>query len=182
MPSLSSIILIAGLISSVLGQASTKTGYSGTLSSLSGGLEGTVTVVNPTTLKVSDYELQDASAPALYWWGSTTSTLKDGFRISSMHITTATTTPTDITVNLDIGKTTADFSTVGLWCEQFGIDFGQTTLASGSNSTAASTASGITSTTATAATSSSSTGAAVGMSASTSFGLFAGALAGALLI
>jgi hypothetical protein len=87
-----------------------------------------VTVIDATTLKISNYELQDASAPALYWWGTTDGVLKDGFRISNTHITKPTSDPMDITVKLDAGKPNADFTAVGLWCEQFGIDFGQVTL------------------------------------------------------
>lgn len=186
MPSLSLTILIAGLISSALGQGNNKMGYSATLSSLSGGLQGTVTVVDSTTLMISNYELQDASAPALYWWGTTDGVLKDGFRISNDHITMATTKPTDMTIKLDAGKTTADFSTVGLWCEHFGINFGQVTLKDngGSNSTTASMAStaSTASTTTASASASTSKGAAAGMVAPTSFGGLAGVVASGLLV
>jgi hypothetical protein len=138
---------------------------------------------------ISNYELQDASAPALYWWGTTDGVLKDGFRISNDHITMAATKPTDMTIKLDAGKTTADFSTVGLWCEHFGINFGQATLKDngGSNSTTASTAStASTITTVSAATASASAytskGAAAGMVAPTSFGGLAGVVACGLLL
>jgi hypothetical protein len=116
--------------------ATTKAGWSGTLSSLSGGLQGTVTVMNPTTLLITNYKLADASAPALYWWGSTTSNIKSGFRISNTHITT-TSSGMDLQVTLDTGKTVADFSTVGLWCERFDIDFGQATLQPGGSASVA---------------------------------------------
>ncbi|KAF7182159.1 hypothetical protein CNMCM7691_001547 [Aspergillus felis] len=183
MPSLSLTFLVAGLISSALGQGNNKMGYSGTLSSLSGGLQGTVTVVDSTTLMISNYELQDASAPALYWWGTTDGVLKDGFRISNDHITMATTKPADMTIKLDAGKTTADFSTVGLWCEHFGINFGQATLKDngGSNSTTASTASTVSAATASASASTSKS-AAAGMVGPSSFGGLAGVVVSSLLL
>jgi len=123
--------------------ATTKTGWSGKLSSLDGGLEGVVTVVDPTTLLIKDYKLEDGHAPALYWWGSTTNSLKNGFRISSKLVNMVS-KGQDLTVKLDVGKTTADFITVGLWCERYGVNFGQTTLqpGAGGGSSSASAASG----------------------------------------
>ena len=105
----------------------TKVGWTGTLSSLDGGLGGTVTVVDANTLMITGYKLEDASAPALYWWGATDGNLKGGFRISNMHVTEKATTD-KITIKLDAGKTTADFTTVGLWCEKFSANFGQAML------------------------------------------------------
>src|SRR5262249_957676 len=63
--------------------SSTKVGWAGTLSSLSGGLQGVVTVIDTNTLVVKGYKLADANAPALYWWGATDTNLKKGFRISN---------------------------------------------------------------------------------------------------
>ncbi|KAM7202696.1 hypothetical protein V8F33_002622 [Rhypophila sp. PSN 637] len=104
-----------------------KQGWSGKLSTLDGGLQGTVTVSAPDKLVITDYKLEDASAPALYWWGSATSSLSDGFRISNKHVTEAATSDTT-EIMLDAGKSTADFMTVGLWCEKFSANFGQATL------------------------------------------------------
>ncbi|KAK3390011.1 hypothetical protein B0H63DRAFT_507455 [Podospora didyma] len=108
--------------------ADSKAGWTGQLSSLDGGLGGIVTVVDNTTLMVNKYTLEDASAPALYWWGSASANLKGGFRISNKHVTEAATSDT-LTIALDAGKTVADFATVGLWCEKFSANFGQATLA-----------------------------------------------------
>lgn len=113
-------------------------GFAGTLSSLDSGLGGTVEVVDDKTLMISDYTLEDASAPALYWWGSTTDDLPSGFRISNEQITEAA--PSDsLTIKLDAGKTAKDFSVVGLWCEKLSANFGQATLtADGASSSSAS--------------------------------------------
>lgn len=108
--------------------AATKMGWAGELSSLDGGLGGTVVVTDANTLVINDYRLEDASAPALYWWGSTSSDLSDGFRISNQQVDEAATSDT-YTITLDAGRTTADFETVGLWCERFSANFGQATLA-----------------------------------------------------
>lgn len=43
-----------------------RIGYTGTLSSLDGGLGGVVRVINSTALEITNYMLKDASAPALY--------------------------------------------------------------------------------------------------------------------
>ncbi|KAF9870915.1 domon domain-containing protein [Colletotrichum karsti] len=120
-----------------------KVGWSGKLSSLDGGLGGTITVVDASTLMISDYTLKDASAPALYWWGTTGNTIKDGFRISNEQVTHAATS-NSLTIKLDAGKTPADFATVGLWCERLSANFGQATLkpSSGSGSGSASGGSG----------------------------------------
>ncbi|KAI8221781.1 Cytochrome b561, DM13 and DOMON domain-containing protein [Colletotrichum sp. SAR 10_77] len=118
-----------------------KIGWSGKLSSLDGGLGGTVTVIDASTLMISDYTLKDASAPALYWWGATDDGIKNGFRISNEQITKAASTNT-LTIKLDAGKTPADFSTVGLWCERLSADFGQATLKASSGSGSGSSSSG----------------------------------------
>lgn len=110
----------------------TKTGWSGTLSSLDAGLGGTITVLNTTHLLITNYKLDDASAPALYWWGSTTASLAGGFRISNTQVKEpASSSGGTYMVSLDAGKTTEDFGTVGLWCEKFSANFGQATLAPG---------------------------------------------------
>jgi len=106
-------------------------------------------VVDSTTLLIKGYTLEDNHAPALYWWGSTTSNLKGGFRISDM-LMDKVVKGQDLTVKLNVGKTTADFTTVGLWCERFGVNFGQTVLqpaAGGGGSSPASSASGVASVT-----------------------------------
>lgn len=131
-----SIFLVLSVASTLFQAASSqsagpndKTGWSGKLSSLDGGLGGTVTVVNTSALVVNDYALEDASAPALYWWGSKSSSLGEGgFRISNEQVKEAAKTNTYV-IPLDAGKTTADFSTVGLWCEKFSVNFGQASLA-----------------------------------------------------
>ena len=147
-------LLGLGVICLTTAQSATtqKIGWTGTLSSLDGGLGGVVTVTNNTTLTISQYTLADASAPALYWWG-TNGALADGFRISNTHVTQAATSNTDV-INLDAGKTTADFSTVGLWCEQLKANFGQATL------TAAGAGAGTGSSSASAGSSTSPTGSA----------------------
>lgn len=144
-PSFTTIATLAFTLFSTLSAAQApttqKVGWTGTLSTLDGGLGGKVTVVDPTTLMITSYTLKDASAPALYWWGTTTGALKDGFRISSKQVTEAAKTNT-LTISLDSGKTTADFTTVGLWCERLSANFGQATLmASGTDSTTPSSSS-----------------------------------------
>ncbi|KAH8647558.1 hypothetical protein BGZ60DRAFT_521230 [Tricladium varicosporioides] len=133
-----SALAIAAFASLVGAQNSTtaeKIGYTGTLSSLDGGLGGTVQVVDATTLQISSYTLKDASAPALYWWGTTDGVLKNGFRISNTQVTSAAKSNM-LTIKLDSGKTTADFSTVGLWCERLNANFGQATLKASDGSSA----------------------------------------------
>ena len=105
-----------------------KTGFSGELSSLDAGLQGTVNVVDSTTLEIPDFVIEDASAPALYWWGSTGDELGDGFRISEQEVVDEADGEL-LEIPLDSGFTTSDFSVVGLWCEEFNINFGQTALA-----------------------------------------------------
>jgi hypothetical protein len=127
-------LLALALFSSISVAQDTKVGYTGTLSSLDGGLGGTVHVVDPNTLMITGYTLKDASAPALYWWGTTDGTIKDGFRISNEQVTSAATTDS-LTIKLDAGKTSSDFTTVGLWCERLNANFGQATLKAGDGST-----------------------------------------------
>ncbi|KAF4338106.1 domon domain protein [Fusarium beomiforme] len=112
-----------------VGVMAAKMGDSGTLSSLDAGLGGTVEVASNTELKITDYELKDASAPALYWWGSKTEDLSSGFRINKERISD-TSSKMDIMVKLDAGYTAKDFSYVGLWCEKFNANFGQAKLTS----------------------------------------------------
>jgi hypothetical protein len=57
-------------------------------------------------------------------WGTTDGVLKDGFRISNTQVTMAAASNT-LEIKLDAGKTTADFDTVGLWCERLSANFGQ---------------------------------------------------------
>ncbi|KJZ73023.1 hypothetical protein HIM_07595 [Hirsutella minnesotensis 3608] len=117
-------------------------GATGTLSSLDAGLGGTVTVANETALTISNYKLKDASAPALYWWGSTSDSLSSGFRINNEQVTKPAST-NDITISLDAGHTAKDFSVVGLWCEKLSANFGQTKLTKdGKSSTSGNSMSG----------------------------------------
>ena len=120
-----------------------KIGSSGELSSLDAGLGGTVNVVDSTTLEIPDFVIEDASAPALYWWGATDDDLADGFRISEQEVTEEADGEL-LEIPLDSGKTTADFSVVGLWCEEFNVNFGQTTLKAtdGSSSSGSGSSSG----------------------------------------
>lgn len=136
MKTTSFLTVLLSFTSTVLGAAvsaddtATKKGWSGKLSTLDGGLEGTVTVdTTGSSLTVTNYKLEDASAPALYWWGSASSSLSDGFRISNKHVTDPSGSETTYTIELDAGKTPKDFVTVGLWCEKFSANFGQATLA-----------------------------------------------------
>ena len=157
-------ISILALASSILNLATaqdiTKIGWTGTLSSLDGGLGGIISVVDSKTLQISNYKLADASAPALYWWGSTTDSLKDGFRISSVHVTEKAKS-NSLTINLDVGKTSTDFATVGLWCEKFSANFGQAKLAPPAGDSLRSNASSASGTTGIAAAAPSKTGAGV---------------------
>ncbi|KAI9799433.1 MAG: hypothetical protein M1825_004533 [Sarcosagium campestre] len=108
--------------------ADNKIGYGGTfVQGHEGGLEGTVVVENSETLVIKDYVLADAGAPALYWWGSITDDLVSGFRISNEQVVEIS-DGGDLRIPLDTGKTPNDFSTVGLWCERFGVNFGQASL------------------------------------------------------
>ena len=132
---LSKVLIVSSLLLScpslIAGQDAAggddKVGFSGELSSLDGGLGGTVNVVDETTLEIPDFVIEDASAPALYWWGSTDDDLADGFRISEQEVTEEADGEL-LEIQLDSGMTTADFSVVGLWCEEFNTNFGQTTL------------------------------------------------------
>lgn len=105
----------------------TKIGWSGKLSSRDGGLGGTVKVVDSKTLQIIDYKLEEASAPALYWWGATDGDIGSGFRISNERVSEAAKSDS-LTIALDVGKTPEDFSIVGLWCERFSANFGQASL------------------------------------------------------
>ena len=115
-------------------------GASGKLSSLDGGLGGTVTVVNNTAIMIDGYMLKEASAPALYWWGSTTNDLPSGFRINNERVSMPASTDS-IVIPLDAGKTASDFTVVGLWCEKLHANFGQATL-DGKGSSKSSTTTG----------------------------------------
>jgi hypothetical protein len=128
-PTLSLIAISAFSLSVIAADNATASniGYTGTLSSLDGGLGGVVTVIDANTLSITSYTLKDASAPALYWWGSTTSKLSSGFRISNEQVTKAATSDM-LEIELDAGKTSADFSVVGLWCERLSANFGQAEL------------------------------------------------------
>ncbi|KAK2590350.1 hypothetical protein QQS21_011960 [Conoideocrella luteorostrata] len=133
------MLKLAVLLTSLAASATAaEVGWSGKLSSLDGGLGGSVKVVNDSALEVSGYTLKDASAPALYWWGSTTDKLSSGFRINNERVDKAAST-NSIVIPLDAGKKPADFTVVGLWCEKLSANFGQTTLSkdgSGSDSAA----------------------------------------------
>ncbi|KAF2431887.1 hypothetical protein EJ08DRAFT_648560 [Tothia fuscella] len=136
-----------------------KIGWSGKLSSLDGGLGGTVSVVDSKNLMIKGYTLADASAPALYWWGTTDGVLKDGFRISNKQVKEKAST-NSLTIMLDAGKTPADFSTVGLWCERLNANFGQSTLVANTTSTAWTSTAAVSSNAASAAAFPTKTGAA----------------------
>lgn len=117
-----------GLAAVVSAQA--QPGFTGTIEGMDGGLAGTFEVVDETTLELTGFTLEDGSAPALYWWGSETSDLSSGFRISDEQVT-GEHEDEELTIKLDTGKTTSDFSYAGLWCEQFNANFGMAQLSQG---------------------------------------------------
>lgn len=114
--------------------AAAKEGWTGTIKSLDGGLEGTFTVANDSALTLSGYQLKDASAPALYWWGSTSDDLSAGFRINNQRVDSASSADS-IVIPLDAGHGPADFNYAGLWCERFKTNFGQAKLTEPGSST-----------------------------------------------
>lgn len=116
-------------------------GATGKLMGKDGGLGGTVKVLNDSALEISGYTLKDASAPALYWWGSTNDKLSSGFRINNERVDKAA-TANSIVIPLDAGKKAADFSVVGLWCEKLSANFGQAALSKDGSETGSSTSSG----------------------------------------
>lgn len=120
--------------------AAADSGWTGTIKTMDGGLGGTVKVVNDTTLTISGYTLKDASAPALYWWGATTSDLPKGFRINNERVSSAATTDS-LTIPLDAGHKASDFEYVGLWCEKLNKNFGQAQLSKAASTTSDSAAS-----------------------------------------
>lgn len=124
------IASLALLASSAL---AAETGDVGTIKTLDGGLGGTVHVVNDSALMISDYTLKDASAPALYWWGSKDSKLSGGFRINNERVDKPAST-NSIVIALDAGHKPADFEYVGLWCEKLSANFGQAMLSKDGNS------------------------------------------------
>ncbi|KIM96829.1 hypothetical protein OIDMADRAFT_32736 [Oidiodendron maius Zn] len=162
------VIGVATFLATAQNATIDKIGWTGTLSSLDGGLGGVVTVTNPTTLTISSYTLQDASAPALYWWGTSNGVLQDGFRISNERVTQAATSDM-LTINLDAGKTTVDFNGMGLWCEQLHANFGQATLmaAGASGTSGSSTTTGATPAATTSKSGAVSVGASYGLVAAT---------------
>ncbi|KAK4443070.1 hypothetical protein QBC34DRAFT_431062 [Podospora aff. communis PSN243] len=80
----------------------TKKGWTAPLSTLDAGLSGTITVLDPNKLLITDYTLEDASAPALYWWGTATANLRDGFRVSSKRVDEVASAEM-YTIELDVG-------------------------------------------------------------------------------
>lgn len=157
-----------------------QVGDSGTLSSLDGGLGGVVTVASDSSLQITQYKLADASAPELYWWGSTSSDLSSGFRISNTHITEAATSDT-LTINLDAGHMPADFSTVGLWCEKFKTNFGEANLKASTSGTKTGNGDSAKTTTGAAVAASTTTGAGSANTAGVMFAVAAMAVGFALL-
>lgn len=123
--------LVLGTIASAA-----EVGESGKLSSLMGGLEGEVIVTSDNTITIKNYQLQKTGGPPLYWYGSVKNDIPHGFRISEEKIDTVQTTPIDLIVKLDAGKSLSDFNYVGLWCEPYNINFGQTELSGGTASNA----------------------------------------------
>lgn len=120
-----------------------ESGWTGTLSSLDGGLGGTVKVVNDSAIRISNYKLKDASAPALYWWGATNGDLPKGFRINNERVSKPASSDS-VTILLDAGKTAADFSVVGLWCEKLSANFGQAALSKDGSASASPSSTGST--------------------------------------
>ena len=106
---LSAVLLSCpALIAGQDADADDKIGFSGELSSLDAGLGGTVNVVDANTLEIPDFVIEDASAPALYWWGAVDENLEDGFRISEQEVTEESDGEL-LEIPLDSGFTTADF-------------------------------------------------------------------------
>ncbi|POR34402.1 Electron transfer DM13 [Tolypocladium paradoxum] len=132
--------MLAALLALPCAALAAESGWTGTLSSLDGGLGGTVKVANDSAITISNYMLKDASAPALYWWGATSSDLPKGFRINNERVSRPASSDS-VTILLDAGKKAADFSVVGLWCEKLNANFGQATLSKDGSASPSSTGS-----------------------------------------
>lgn len=123
---LSPLTVVAFIAASVTAQGDKKE-WTGTLSTIDGGLKGDVSVVNSTMIMITSYSVE-ASAPALYWWGSKVEDLpKEGFRVNNERVSMNADDET-IMIPLDNDKTTADFDYFGLYCEKLAANFGQTKL------------------------------------------------------
>ncbi|WPH04380.1 Hypothetical protein R9X50_00727100 [Acrodontium crateriforme] len=167
-------ITLLAIAASFVSANNDKIGWTGTIATKDGGLGGTVKVINTTSLMIENYTLKDASAPALHWWGATGGDISTGFRISMNRVDMAATSNT-LEIPLDAGKTTDDFSEVGLWCESLHANFGQATLTmngTASQTTSSSTSSSSTATASAAATSTTSSGAATTTDHNIAVGLF----------
>lgn len=126
---LTSILAIAGLATAA------EKGWTGEINiKTDAGLGGTVTVINDTAVMIKDYTLKAASAPALYWWGSTGEDISKGFRVNSKRVSEASPDPTDVVILLDSGKKASDFEYFGLWCESLKANFGEAKLQAASGS------------------------------------------------
>ena len=134
---ISALSLLPMAMAADANSTTSKVGWSGKLSTKDGGLSGIVVVIDSETLQINNYNLEEASAPALYWWGATDGDLGSGFRISNEQVTKTASDQT-LTIALDNGKTTDDFSVVGLWCERFSANFGQATLSANGDSSSSS--------------------------------------------
>ncbi|KAJ3491951.1 hypothetical protein NLG97_g5498 [Lecanicillium saksenae] len=97
-----SLLSIAGGLA-----AAADTGASGTITGKDTGLSGTVSITNDRTLTISDFTLEAAVAPALFWRGSKTSDLSAGFRLSNQRVSKPASHET-VTIQLDAGHTAAD--------------------------------------------------------------------------
>ncbi|KAJ2902575.1 hypothetical protein MKZ38_000335 [Zalerion maritima] len=129
------------LISLISTAIAADVGATGDLSSLDAGLQGTVTVKDSDTLEISGYTLEDASAPALYWWGhNEEDDIESGYRINNEQVTETADDET-IDVALDAGYSADDFVYVSLWCERLSANFGTAKL-EGSDGDASSTSGG----------------------------------------
>lgn len=119
-----------------------EVGESGQLSSFMGGLQGDVVVKDAHTIVVKGFELQKLGGAPLYWYGSLKNDIPHGLRISEEDVAKVQKMPMDLTVKLDAGKSLSDFNYVGLWCEPYKINFGQTKRSEtgGSNTSSNSTA------------------------------------------
>jgi hypothetical protein len=124
-------VVLFSCLASVIHAVGDNIGYSGDLQEGSeGGLAGTVVIQDARTVIIQGYQLSDAKAPALYWWGSPDENLRSGFRVSSKEVK-KTAAGEDFQVDLDVGRTSAEFRTFGLWCERFGVNYGQAVLEPG---------------------------------------------------
>lgn len=110
------------------GKTSSRVGWRAALTTLAHGVKGTVTVIDDCTVELTNFSFDGGGGQSVRVTGGRGGSYNLGIRMGPQLRGTPYSNST-LRMNLPEGTSLTDFDSVSIWCETFGVNFGDGTLA-----------------------------------------------------